>query len=1758
MRQKLLICFDDFRPSELHSAGKNFIFLAKSPEARDAGGAEGPKLNPKDELERLKNIKSPEIKFRTGASWQEQTKAAIQTAFKQEFDKIGDAKGHLADSIIGKITQGKDFGKLQKSLNNANILPVFRGNVDSIDSIQILNGNVIYKNEDGESIAVFSMHEFFKELIQAEYQVERDEAMHRFATRRTSSKSLRKLKIYSYDSPTTSFLARMVEDEIAKEAARKAKKRKKYSTRAADDTTDAGADTDAGSAAPKKSPAAQATDAPRPVTVMPEKSKMEKESDERREAMLNAIERERNNYIVTALTYTGDGPYDVEQTNIDPMIRDEDAEVFDRRWNQLNHANELDALLREQPKTAGAKAYEGGAKGYRENPFYEQRWNRETIRDLIQGSGFWNSNETLSFRDVSDAIYSSNFEAFKKSHAWIPKPLMEWLDDNSGDLQKSLQKLTKIEREITAQKKAGKKPEEMPEEIRELAKHHYEIHQVLQILGDYFAYAQRMLNLVANLQYTDAHSASYTDYENLLEPGRAKNPEDAKVRHALYTVFMEQVTAPEEYTSEIAELAGVLGLRQEREIVFQDLNGRTASISPDWFTQRLSPAAAYKMAYEVAEVQDPKTFESKIDSGKATRFLNHLLQLGISGLRAATHDKSIKQMIERLNAVGSMAGEEPLIYTGNAKADMDNLYAAVHLRDLDDLQASEDKTTRVENEIFSQLVQIGSVMYQHTHAERKRAALDRFDESGRHLTLALSPAGVERIAKDLEATRKFRKEDIEKFKQDLTVGVGAAIDTSGSFRGGALGVNYEFPSGTSIKIAALTSDFNEYGAGLGVGQKINVSKDVTVSVNFGGAATASGVGLGGSLGATKKYEGMALTVAAGAGITPGGPGLFLGGGLDWSRTQERVEEHITKREAETHIAEVDTSPYETVKANPKRYPELYIIMHRINNIDGIDEPTKKYMFVQAYKQFKEGIRAEAADETTPVGIEKFIPQGAFFGISSSGPFIALKFELYDRKLVFRIASDVDTARDYMEKSATQKILQRLDEPGTVVAPEKIHLTGQLMRDPKSGELAYRHERTTGAIDFTQMDRFKGLREELFKEASITAEPGGLLDSESRDMGLIKLKVLEAHGNTNVYIDPKLGNDVQVVARGSSLYLSVKNNKQLFFKRQDLSYPFRERGQLEDTFLVITDNANLDLETVAFESAWYLQRTPQTSWAKRPARYRASALERERAEKAQTNIRSVDEFTAWYEENFESADRLNLTSMEEMQRAYDGLLKSMRHELPAEAKLRPDLQEIISALTSDPYFMNETYKPLTTKKYDIRGSRTDITWSENYTDLLKEINERVEHLGKPQLNPLEMDAVIFGLMTESFQNIQRGSKEQAKKLYKKYLDNFEKPMLEAFFAKHFEGQKDAEKKAAAAVKWTYDEMLKVDVSSEKFSEVKKGALFATVVGTYRVTGLRRHFNYHQVGTEWGVMGKRPLNLKAGGAEGDVAKFWIENLSPTPTVPELKNVDKAQVHAQLRSPLMLKAGQLIAAAMKPEQVEALQKLYKNPRADITEKNIGAVRDYLYTGARIREAQLKGQKTLELNKYFTLHIEPLDVSMGAFKKCGNISGLLHEEFALEYKPERKKLYFASLSEGLIDVKGHVARMPVFVPIGLALPAPIAEKPPPPPRERERIPPAEPEEPPEEIPPGREPTPTIPQEPPVVTVKIPPVKPVESEKTNPESTTGDLGGSASGGGLNNQPSGDTPIQAPPSEFEQDVAANNPPPSTESDSGTTSLGDFS
>lgn len=1404
-------------------------------------------------------------------------------------------------------------------------------------------------------------------------------------------------------------------------------------------------------------PASEVVVSPKPIPKPKEEAFIAREREIRKQ------ENAGRNGILTSVEHCEAEEYEVP-ADIKPNIRTNSVADFEADWQFVSGNHVIDDMFGNPANKAA---------GYTENPFHidsTHSWSHTTLVETMQVA----ASDKILFSEVAEKIYTQRYADFKKSLAerGIPDAVIKLLDKEKSVLGKipilgilerggqpdSLVKTYKKLKKIAEDLAKAKEEKDAPEEYREIWKHREKLGLAVNILGDYIAYATRLIDAIHELSLNKtAPSADKRLSIRELEKGPdGITPVDApnhpnRIKTSLHELFTDGMDIPREYTSEFRQLFGEAG----RPITYQDLNGNTLTLKGEYLTEFMSGDAAYLEAYrQIVDVGGREKPGEGLEA-RGIAHINQLLELGVATCGVMPGKLSIKTILDNFYTTGvELEPGKKARFSGNYEVDMRNLLRVLSIKNLADLKETGTLQKDLIRTERLKLIRLGAVIFRNNKAELQRQSTEK--EMERNVGLRFTEQQAEEIIAAMKKAGHTDDVKLSKFKSVL-IGGGVAIGR----RGGALAGHYEFDSGTSIDItAALPQGLNTFALGASVGQKIDVTESVTVRINAGagyaiGAGSGAGAGVG--IGATMKFDQVDWHVEGGVGVTgPGIPTAFIGTGLDWEKSQEKFERTLSRKEIEAHIKELDASAdaYAEVKSNPSKYLEMAAVLRQIEQVSSLNEDSRRTMFKSAYELFKTGLESEALDETTKAWYERLIPTGVNSGFVMVGAvpvwYLAFEFQLWSRNLVFRVASSEAEAGQISDTAATQAILESMAARGTKVEKvetQKLATTeeSQLVVGP-DGRLMLKSTKDA-PMDFSHFsEQFTSFKKELEERAQIGVEPA--------ENGLIRLIPRENYGKTLVYIDPKLGNNAVVVSRGGELYLSVKKDEKLFVKREDVTYPFEQRGALQETRIVISADPHVSLDVIKGESTFFLQQLPGREWSTEAAN--AEVLIGAKTGPKQENIKSFAQYTKWFKaEN--PKDRLEMPNLDEMKAAYEALRSSVtligeRESL--DTRLADNVMKAVSALAQDESFIKR-YRELTTVGHDL--DKIKANWHENFQELIPFINAQVKTKGiDRELTWPEMNAALLQFMIASFRDLQRSKPAEAKAEYVKQLNNFHRPMFTSILNTYYKviipDDAAREKKVKEMVDFMMEEFTKVDPTA-KGTNVDEGTSFGTLVGMGRITGVRRMTNFSDSGEKYGVLGMSQLDIKDTGIKGELAAFWLQTLSlyvsglhnklVIPPAEPKEAFDKYQdrMRRQLHSPLALKLLLPSAIVFTPAEMKLLKEIYEDDKnggardVNIDAKNLPIVKKFLDICDKVRDAEIAGATAVELNADFSLVID-VKVSHGVFKKCGNPSGLLSENFALLHKPSKSFTVFASSGEGTITVVPGYSQVNTYIMLGLTVP--------------------------------------------------------------------------------------------------------------------------
>ncbi|MEK9132150.1 MAG: hypothetical protein AAB606_00360, partial [Patescibacteria group bacterium] len=954
-------------------------------------------------------IKHTEIDFDEDKDWREQVRALLQESLGEKY------KSRLSEISNRYINED--------AVND---------NLDDITSIEITEGGIIkFKGDDMDNPLTFDVKDGIEGALRERIMYSRDIAMRRY---------MRLRRDVAPRSQTGGLLDAQSADRRGGRAGRAGSAGETGGRRPG--VTGGLLDSAAGTSDPDgraagRTGASSGPDSPGRRRLSPE----EEAARSRMDKVLSSRKAQRERILGEAERMQ-DEEYDF-YADISPTLRDDDPEVFQRHWQAMDYSEDIEELFTKKPKVE---------EGYTHNPFKEQGWTSEKLRQLMQDS----SEGRLHFKEVSDAIYNDRSDDFEKQlkKQGVPDEIIDLLYDE--DLTDSYKRLKKISTKLEGASKA-ELPDDDEEEYEEILPHLDKLNVVLQMLGDYVVFANRLVNLVGKLHYNPAQETAdreltYQELELDTRGQKLENPSN-HVKLALAELFKSGVSSPREYES---ELSHIFSFTPGRRITFEDLNGRTATVDGEWFTTAQSPDAAYNLAFTeiVKQKQGPDgRWTETVDEAEAATHINTLLSWGIACYTVMPAHKSMKSILGEMQEAGIL-----IKWTGDPKIDQQNLFKTLAINNLEELYRKGSPAADLVDKYRKMFVRVGSVVWQKNKFEKQRRLAEGMKEKG--MQIEFKPEQADEIVARLREAG-FDEVKLKTIRSALIGGAAIVLPT----HGGGFDVHYEFDNGTIVDISGQFPEWESFSAGAAIGKRVEMSPSVSVTIHAGGgysfAETAMGggwmIGAGGGL--TKKFEDVDFSVKAAGGLLTGPmiPTALVGVGLNWEKSNEKFRKTLDRKTIEEHLAEVDASSdkYATVKERPSRYPELSRILYKIENVPGLDEPSKKELFETAYGMFKEGIMEASLDETTKEWYERFLPTGAELGVIMFGPvpvpYVALEFQLWSRKLVYRIArGSEEEAEQFTDAQVRSKIAE---QTGAVVEIKEKQLatSGELIFDPVSNQ-----------------------------------------------------------------------------------------------------------------------------------------------------------------------------------------------------------------------------------------------------------------------------------------------------------------------------------------------------------------------------------------------------------------------------------------------------------------------------------------------------------------------------------------------------------------------------------------------------------------------------------------------------------------------------------------------------------------------------------
>lgn len=1348
------------------------------------------------------------------------------------------------------------------------------------------------------------------------------------------------------------------------------------------------------------------------------------------------------------------------RADLDANIAVDDPDAFAKQWPALEGSHDIENLF---DQTANPEA------GYSVNPFKSHNWNPEKLRDLIT-EGVGAANRQIYFIEVGNKLLKDEFDGLKNDlakagmKADVLKEIdqdFKWLDPDMGsDTTDDLGRLYTKTRAISDTLQNARIPNNLPDNYFRLWIKRDQVKILADVLGDYVAYSQRMVYLVDKLKYNSEADKKVKGALNIYE-------KDGRVADALRTLYIDGQENAKSYESEWSHFWGSDG----RELTFRDMNGESVTVKGDWASNYQSPKVGYRQAYERAEVIEKDAqgrSQPMLRDSLATQDINTNIDLGVRFFDVAKDEKdeTLKQVLDDLGDAGvELRPGVRLKGSDNKKQNVENLIAALSIKSVEDINAtnkvakrdavvafweSDTPEQRAEalNKARARFVRIGSAVRQHRNAKQEAAAHEkRLEErESKSVAVKFSPSQAETIVTRLRKEHPdITEEQAVKMKTSLVGGAIFVIGRKG-INGGAGGFAHFQPEGLPFGID-VGLGFNNYDldrpmAAVGIGGAFKASENITVGLgggvmhDFSPKSEGGGTSIGTGFNVTFHNDDgpdVFIEGSVGYNLTQGIPGGSLGVGARFYDVQKKYKEEFTAIKAKNHIEELDKSgdPHRAVLENPEKYPEWadMLVKMRATKLGALKGASEKTLFNSYYDLKKQELQSQAVDNSGPAWYERIT--SASVGIAMVGPipfiYIKLGIDVGGRTLVHRLATSNEKVQDIGDSDVRAQLEKQLRSNSISVGAQTLSSSGEIMLDPETNQLKVLNT-SESSFDMTKLNRFNRVEElqnTLLKKSNIEATP--------MSDGRLLLRPFKAHGNVRVIVDPALGDKAVISGEGRDLFVSLKDGTPLCVTRTDQSYPFDERNESEMTTIVISDHPSVDRNLIMASSGYMLERSQDGAWAKRQINLDQKGVAQ------QDNVKNGPEFAVWAQGR---TDRMKLESQKEYAREWNAASARLEGALEITSKagagleVRKSVQDVTDALVKEVNLKSKSsfktiFRKVTREAFDfgkIKAANAD--WKLDFPAIAKLLTTEFSKRGIKDLTPNELNSACTQIMIGTF--VDRTPKDLAR--YEKYLETFHRPILKSYLVEYFAGQEfpDKQKKIDAMADWMIQNLKGVD-TTQAGATVAKDTYFATTLGTMRMPGRGNLYNYTETNPKYGVIGYKPMDVRAEGIPGDVAKFWTRTLSPfkeglgAQQLPaegtKEREAYERDLYKNLNSPLVLKLVSLFKPIMKPTELDALAKIYSErtndqQRVRVTSENSAILEKLMAWSDRVRAAQFSGEKELRFGRNFTLRLDEFTLALGLYKKCGNVSGLMREKFTPGLMND-DLLYAAAYGESTADVK-------------------------------------------------------------------------------------------------------------------------------------------
>ncbi len=1458
----------------------------------------------------------------------------------------------------------------------------------------------------------------------------------------------------------------------------------------------------------------------------PEVARYERPTSEEFKEFYEIVKTKRENVLSSTLQ---ESPDDIlrMRAELDPaLVRNavDGTDTFDREWRNFDNFSEIENLFTVDNHID---------TGYKVNPFKVAGFNLDSLQDLIKDKS--DKNNTLTFEAISERVFTDRYDQFtgELKKAGVTKTCLDLIEEDVGkdveeiddpldddNLVKSFQKITQISNKLS---NVGTSGEIKDEGLRKLWPHKDEIKLVAQYLGDYVAPISTLINYLQNAKVNSGEE---------LDGEKTMDKDHSPIAIALKELFLNNNDKHDlkRYDDELHEVLGVG--KNPPKAKFRDLDGNVSFVDGNWFNERQSAETAYKLAYEAAEPPLGKNGEipEGLDEESARIYVNRLLNLGTATLPVIKANESIGKVINKLRDAGVTIppDNEVIKFKNDVAMDQRNLYAALEVHNISELTENRiEKGAIAKFNARHLLMRIGSVVNQKEQekANRERIAKDMV------LNLKLKPEEIKGLMENLKATGKFSEAELKNVENRMIVGIALVgnVDAEhwyNAINGVGLSGGFPIPLGHNItmNIGGAVMAGHGYALNAGVGKKyvIDEKSYVTltssVGVNFGAGKTT--VGPSEQVVFTRELDSCDVYAEAGAsaGFDVDNGKLFPGfnAAVGFDRTRQAIDENynanIEKAYSDSGIIKLDKllpeDRYAEVSNNPNKYPGLGDMALRLkNSTPSIAHDVQVRVFNDTYTGFKEtktkNSLKDAVDDVHFAGLKAGVsttvlpsPFPPFF-VEIPTPNIGVEFVLWHRKLTYISSTPMKEVKGMSADDLQMKLVQHLKEQGQDI----VQIDGPVINIKSSGTLVYlpgstEHEgryvlANVQAIDFSQFttnnpDNIGKIKEELAKNAGMSVK--------EVKPGQLTLTPYKAHGEIEIFGDPRLSKDVYLTSNKGDFILSAPNDANLKITRFDVTLPLQDNGVVEKTVIVVSDRSDFDFQAVQQLAINKLTKFPGRAFtinkvndalgnntANRNAIVDYTTFTQNIEPNLKNRLKSGPVNDSEYQNRRTEAGKgllkevtsgqsetVNFTINEKVTRFTD-ILKEKYSKMPSKgykpgdpALNDPDIAALISI------------KSNITNKFDLGKWFTPIESRVDMDAVEKAINIGLQRFGYSGgvPSPQEFAFIIREITDATFlQFEQTVKKNDRNEFYKKKFLNYDMPM----FIMALEGEKGNPELEFSAEEidgvksLLMENMSSVDFDPSKADIIKNGTFLMQDVGNIKlkVKGEVIYLFQNATGARTeGVLNR--LNLSPSDSnpiKHKLAQYLILKNSPYKTrtaeglaVDEKTDIPKdrkLQMEHELRSivsqriltvlPVMLtdvEMNQVTKFLHDPENFELNAKDHDMQhdtdvtRFDTIKKVIGYI-------DRIREAEVSGAKNVALDTEGKWVMETIPVAyVGIYTVCTNyVKALEDEVFALHGKDSRQvhvSQWTGAMSEASILTYTEEQWRGFSVTVGLAIPIP------------------------------------------------------------------------------------------------------------------------